>query len=299
MTAAERDLVNRYLRRFPPEISEHTFTNLFAWLEDRKVMLAETRDTLLVAHERDDGRSLLGPPVGPAPLGELLEDLAASGVEHAERIPAETAEALRGAGLRAQSDRDNFDYVYRTEDLAELPGRAYHRQRNLVNQCLSRHDCTYCEITADMLDEVAAMQDRWCEERDCGRSPGLCAEYRAIHRTLSHYAGFELRGAAIRIEGRIEAYTVGEALSPDTAVVHFEKAMTQFTGLYQVINKWFCARGLADFDFVNREQDLGIPGIRRAKESYHPHHMVEKFIAAPSERQLRALPAAAEGRCTE
>jgi hypothetical protein len=85
-----------------------------------------------------------------------------------------------------------------------------------------------------------------------------------------------LTGGTIRIEGKIEAFTVGEALNPSTAVCHFEKAMPQFQGLAQVINQWFAKNNLGDFAYVNREQDLGIPGLRKAKESYFPDHLVEK-----------------------
>jgi hypothetical protein len=77
----------------------------------------------------------------------------------------------------------------------------------------------------------------------------------------------------------MQAITIGERLNDSTAVVHFEKAMPGYDGLYQLINQWFCRYGLTEFEFVNREQDLGIPGLRKAKESYHPHHMVEKYVA--------------------
>ena len=102
---------------------------------------------------------------------------------------------------------------------------------------------------------------------------------RALREGLDHFEDFGLICGAVRVEGRIEAFSFGEALNENTAVVHFEKAMSGFPGLYQVINHWFCRYGLVEFEFVNREQDLGVPGLRQAKQSYHPHHMVEKFTA--------------------
>jgi hypothetical protein len=141
---------------------------------------------------------------------------------------------------------------------------------------LAAYDCQYELITEKTVPECLAMQDRWCAARDCKTEPGLCGEYRAIEETLRHYKELPLTGCAIRIAGNIEAFTVGEALNPSTAVCHFEKAMPQFHGLAQLINQRFAKENLAEFTYVNREQDLGIPGLRKAKESYFPDHLVEK-----------------------
>jgi hypothetical protein len=90
-----------------------------------------------------------------------------------------------------------------------------------------------------------------------------------------------LTGGAVVVEGRIEAFAIGERLNLAAAVVHFEKANPELRGMYQLINQWFCRNELAEYSFVNREQDLGIEGLRKAKESYCPHHMVRKFIVRP------------------
>ncbi len=296
---ASRGLVTDYLRRDPPQISEHTFTNLFVWREHRPICFAETDGTLLIAARRGETLKLLGPPRGETPLAELTEALSGAGVRAYRRLPTAAAEHLEEVGFCVEKDRDNSDYVYRQEDLSELPGRRYHRQQNLVNRCLSRYECDYCEITPGMLEEVARMQDRWCSEKDCGEDPGLRAEWRAIRQTIEHYGELDLLGGVVRIDGEVQAYSIGEALAPDTAVVHFEKAMERYDGLYQVINKWFAERALGDFEFVNREQDLGIPGLRKAKKSYHPDHMVEKFSAARDPALVAPAEPAAEGRCQE
>lgn len=295
-----RDLLNGFLRRHPPQISEHTFTNLFAWRGSRPTALARWHDALLIVQETEGERSLLGPPVGDCDMEELLPVLTDAGVRAFRRLPKATAEQLRELGLETQSDRDNADYVYLREDLVKLAGRQYHRQKNLINQCLSAYDCTYVHIAPGILDEIVDMQDRWCEQQDCDEKPGLCNEYRAIMQTLEHFGELTLRGGAVRIGGQIEAYTIGEPLNDETAVVHFEKAMKQYNGLYQVINQWFCRHELEEFRFVNREQDLGIPGLRRAKKSYHPHHMVEKYSAAFEPARVGELVGGeTEGRCRE
>jgi hypothetical protein len=197
------------------------------------------------------------------------------------RISERTAAALREAGWRVEADDDNSDYVYLTADLAELKGEKYHKKRNLIQQCLASNDCRYEPLTPDGVSECREMQSRWCAARRCDLDPGLCREYSAIQETFEHYAELELIGGAIRIDGRIQAYAIAEEHGPGTAVWHFEKAMPEIRGLSQLINHWFSRFALSRFEFVNREQDLGIPGLRQAKQSYHPHHMVRKYRAFP------------------
>ena len=276
LTLDHRLFVTEYLRRFPPVISELTFTNLFAWRHTRPIWIDEFRESLLFFAETKTGMVILGNPVGPISLTEVF-DAYGSRISEATRFPKEKlADATLPPGATVVEDRDNADYVYSREDLATLAGRHFTKKRNHINQCLAAYDCQYEIITEETVPECLAMQDRWCNDRDCKTEPGLCGEYQAIEETLRHYGEFPLTGGAIRIEGNIEAFTVGETLNPSTAVTHFEKAMPRFQGLGQVINQWFARENLGDFVYVNREQDLGLPGLRKAKESYAPDHLVEK-----------------------
>jgi hypothetical protein len=285
----DRLAVTEYLRRFPPEISELTFTNLYAWRHTRPVWLDEFSDSLLFFAETKTGLALLGNPVGPVTLSEVLKEYD-SMIAGADRFPREKlTDAPLPPGAKVSEDRDNADYVYRREDLATLAGRHFTKKRNHINQCLAAYNCQYEIITAKTIPECLDMQDRWCADRNCAIEPGLAGEYQAIEETLRHYEEFALTGCAIRIEGTIEAFTVGELLNPSTAVCHFEKAMPQFQGLTQLINQWFAKNNLTGFAYVNREQDLGIPGLRQAKESYFPDHLVEKVrIILPGSSKEKA-----------
>jgi len=299
-----RELVETYLRRHPPEVSEHTFTNLFAWRGARATFVLEAEDTLLVLAEGMEGLAMWGPPVGQATLPEafsLAEELVDRPVLSAECIPEAALSGLEGAHFEVEPDRNNSDYVYRRSDLAELEGRRYHSKRNMVDRCLATHECVYEEIVASNLNEVADMQDRWCQERNCGREPALCDEYQAIRQVLTCWADLSVFGGAVRVDGTIEAYTVGEPLNDNTAVIHFEKAMSRVEGLYQVVNQWFCRNHLGRFEYVNREQDLGIPGLRKAKKSYYPSHMVNKYVVrvVGAGMQAGAHAVDAAGRCPE
>lgn len=271
----DKPLFDDALRAFPPSISEHTFTNLFAWRNAHPVLFCEMRGSILLLARYKDGYTIYGPPIGAIGCAEAIDAIAPKldmPLLAVERVPPDRAGGLAGA----EEDRDSFDYVYLREDLAELAGRRYHGKRNLIVQCTSENDCTYERLDGRTAREAIGMIERWCAERECGKDHGLCHEYHAVIEALDNFDALGLMGGAIRIGGRIEAFTAAEALSPTTAVIHFEKAMPKFKGLYQVINNWFCKNDLGRFEFVNREQDLGIEGLRRAKESYYPHHFVKK-----------------------
>ncbi|MGV1099051.1 DUF2156 domain-containing protein [Thiovibrio sp. JS02] len=275
LTLQSKALIDHYLRKYPPQVSELAFTNLFAWRHSRPVHFEEFRDSLIIFAETGKGLSILGAPAGPVALAELLEEYGGQ-IVAIERFPKAKVPERESFQAEIRDDRDNADYVYRVADLASLRGRHFAKKRNHISRCLAENDCFYEEIGPENISDCLAMQDRWCSARDCGADPGLCGEYRAIVETLAHYGEFGLFGGAIRIAGTIEAFTIGETLGPGTAVCHFEKATAGIHGLGQLINQWFAQKSLSGHTFVNREQDLGIAGLRKAKESYYPDHLVEK-----------------------
>lgn len=288
-------LVRERLAENPPEISEHTFTNLYIWRKSRQIELIDSGGAILFLARREGYTSIFGPPVGgiePAQAAAMASGAAGGAPVPFERLTRSYAEASLGAGAEILEDRANFDYVYRRSDLAELEGRRYHAKRNLIAQCLASCSPTYEDIAPSNIREASEMMDEWCRRRGCNHDTGLCDEYIAVKELFANYAKLGAIGAAIRIEGKIAAFTVGEKLNDSTAVIHFEKAMPEYKGLYQVMNNWFAKNHLGKFEFVNREQDLGMDGLRRAKESYFPSHMVEKYsMPLPATTKLN--------RCTE
>lgn len=273
-------LIKKYFNRFPPEISEHTFTNLFSWRRSRPISFSVVEDSLLffvdskgIAGKR---KILFGNPVGNLPLASAVEILG-NDIEGGIRLSAGSVIEYITTGYKLQADRDNADYVYRVEDLALLSGRHYAKKRNQIKKCLKAYHCEYEPVTANIVPQCIAMQQRWCDSRSCESDPALCNEYSSIMNMFNSFEKLDLTGGAIRVDGEIQAFAIAEQLSPGTAVCHFEKALPGVQGLGQLINQWFALYGLEEFVFVNREQDLGIPGLRQAKKSYRPHHLVEKY----------------------
>lgn len=259
----------------PPELSAYTFTNMYAWREARVLRLSDLDGRLLVWREAD-GRITSFEPIGDDPAGAIAGAID-SGIEFT-RAHADTADRLRDLpGLRIESDRDNSDYLYLASDLIELPGRDFDAKRNFVHRFKSERDYEYVVMTQETADQCREFADIWCEERSCETVEGLRKERRAMHEMLVSFGALGLRGGAIRVDGAVVAFSLGEALNPETLVVHVEKADSRLDGLYQLINNEFCVYEARDFTYVNREQDLGVPGLRKAKESYHPVRMVEAW----------------------
>ncbi len=180
--------------------------------------------------------------------------------------------------INAEESRGHWDYLYSAKELIELTGNRFHKKKNLVNQFKKKYDYQYVPFDAKMIDMALAMQEDWCTWRDCESSEALSAENRAISRILDNRETiYGLTGGALLVGQEMVAYTIAEQLSQDTIVIHFEKGNPDYKGAYQAINRMFLEHNGEQFDFVNREQDLGDEGLRKAKLSYHPVDFVKKY----------------------
>ncbi len=182
---------------------------------------------------------------------------------------------------QAIEDIDNSDYVYLTKDLIHLPGNRFHKKKNLFNQFVKKYDFEYKEVDAALAPQLLRLQESWCELKDCANDESLLDEDHAIYQALKFMDVLKFRGAALMIESRVAAFSFGEMLNPDTAVIHIEKGDPAFTGIYVAMNKLFCENAWSNVTYINREQDLGIEGLRKAKQSYNPHHLVTKYTLIP------------------
>lgn len=279
----DREIFEKYLRDDPPGISELTFTNLFMWQHRYHPQWAQWEKTLLIIFYPDDSTPFGLPPVGTGnksvSTGILFDKL--------DKLTTE-AKICRASESFVNNyvnpdryewveDRDNSDYVYSTRDLIELAGRKYHRKKNHLNRFLKNHQFEYFELNLELVECFIDMQEEWCQMKECVESPGLLSEDYAVHKALTHYEYLCFKGGAIKMDGKIEAFSLGEKLNNDTVVIHIEKANPDIPGLYAAINQLFCKNAWAEIDYINREQDIGLEGLRRAKKSYHPHHMVKKY----------------------
>jgi hypothetical protein len=284
LTVDDRDAVGELLKQHPREQSELTFTNLFIWRDAYQLQLSEVDGALAIFSWRADPEdSFVFPPLGEganaAVVRRCLEQMRASG--HAAVMARATEADLQRLGVTdgefvIDPDRDNWDYVYLVEDLIALAGSRYHRKRNHIEQFKGQYHFEYVTLTPELAPACQELQDKWCDEKHCDLVATLRAENSAIKEVLENFQALGVSGGCIAIDGKVEAFALGELLNPDTVVIHIEKANAAFRGLYQAINQQFLEHEWSHIRHVNREQDLGVEGLRKAKESYYPDHMVEK-----------------------
>jgi hypothetical protein len=279
---SHREIVDSALASERPEVSELNFAEIFAWHGVRQTQISDLEGALCLFIKRHGKRCFYPPlqaPDPPAAMRNMLLWLRNQGEEgFVYGLTGRQAAGAEATGeLVAEEDPDNADYVYRTQDLIQLPGHKYDGKRNHIHNFVRSYDFTYAEIDPHRLPEVVDFQRRWFATRGRSDVPGLAAEDRAVHDLLRHYQDLPVTGATISVDGRVEAFAIGSPLNPDTALVIAEKANSEIRGLYQAMNQMFCEKTLCKYAWVNREQDAGDVGLRRAKLSYCPHHMVAKY----------------------
>jgi len=281
----DRGVFENILKAYMPDASEWTFTNLFIWRSHYNYSWSLHKDWLIVTGTDEKGTTYAMQPVGPASrvkvvsmLFEWLKEEIKADSPRIERADERLVKELDGVGfVSVVEERNHFDYVYLRDDLAKLEGNKYRSKRNRINQFLKSHSYKYESLKMVHISECLEVQEKWCQKRRCWEDLNLIGEWDAVREVLAHFDGLGLKGAVILIGGKVVAFTVGELLNRDTAVIHIEKADPDITGLFQLINQQFCAKSLDGIKYINREQDLGLPGLREAKLSYFSDHFVKKY----------------------
>ena len=199
-----------------------------------------------------------------------------------EKIFADELKKYPHAKFNVTEERDNFDYVYLAQDLINLSGRKFHGKKNHLNAFQKEYpNAQYVPITKEIIPKCREELNIWAKvhKRENPDDPFICYEQAAIHEIFDHFDRFNLKGGAILLDGKVVAFTFGEKLNSDTAVIHVEKADSSIRGIYAAINQKFVETEWADMIYINREEDMGLEGLRKAKESYRPVKMIEKFNA--------------------
>lgn len=174
------------------------------------------------------------------------------------------------------ASRGDFDYVYRTQDLIDLAGKKYHGKRNHFSKFSSSYDYEYVPIDGNNFDQCRPMMEAWFAERESTHT-SVFDEREVINELVAHFDALQLRAGALKVDGKVCAFSIGELSAPDTAHIIIEKADTQYNGIYAAINREFLANAWSDTTYVNREEDMGHAGLRKAKESYHPVRFNEVY----------------------
>ncbi len=271
----DKEFISGFIRQFPSEACEMNFANIFIWRNSEHPKLTTINGNLCILCEPSLEPAYFLPPLGDIRIRETIE-LCLEFSPRLSRVPEAFVEQYC-QGLSSEPDPDNFDYIYLASDLCHLQGKRYDGKRNRIKKFERNHTYRYLQLSADHVDLCRGLLEKWAREKEAQNQPVGSDQKAAIMEALTHFQDLDLRGGGIEVEGRLEAFSIGSPLNTTTAVIHIEIANPAYEGLSQLVNREFVRHAWAEYQFINREQDMGIAGLRRAKMSYHPHHLLKKY----------------------
>jgi len=266
---AMRPLLEPRFRALKTGISEFTFANIFLFRKVHRYRITDLGEGLFLISGVDKGEGFFILPFLVPDMGRLMELF--DEFTFMKNASAAQAATLGSMGFGVKEDKDNFDYLYLRDGLASLKGRKFHRKRNRVSAFTARYECVSKPISAKTLNDALSVLDGWCKTNEQEGDCGPAAEALLCMSELS------LMGYVYYIGKKPVAYALGEALPGGAFAVHFEKGLPGYAGLLQFVNQSFAKALPEKYKFINREQDLGIEGLRHAKLSYRPHGFVKKY----------------------
>lgn len=264
---------------------EYSFANNMAWKRLGDSQIAFYKDFYICCSFRtEDGIPRFFLPSGEGDYKEVITELKA----HADAL----GKPLRIAGitepslammnelfpneLTVDTDEGDWDYIYDSADLISLAGKKYHSKRNHLSR-FNELGAEFSLITERDFDDCITFSAIEYNAKAAEKDYSFLAEQYAINTYFNYFDQLDLKGGVIRIDGKVAAFTIGEGLNNDTFCVHIEKADTQYSGIYAGINNSFARAAAAGYKYINREEDLGIEGLRKSKRSYHPAFLLKKY----------------------
>lgn len=300
ITMEDKELLQSYLKSFEYRTSGLSFSALYMWRDINYFCWKEIGDYLCIAGishlELEEGIVLpfLFPPLtktgsyDPKSLREtiyearrIFED---AGHEFSMRlVPFHMLDFIKEAcpgEMEYIDDRPNYDYVYSTQELIELKGRGFHAKKNHLNYFHKNLKYEYVQLTSDMAEDAMRFIDEFNARKDVPEHEMqlLKMEEKAMEDVFKNIEMVGYMAGGILIDGKLEAIAIGGELGHETITEHVEKANVNFRGLYQAINNEFCKHMASHVKYINREEDMGIPNLRKAKLSYRPCKLIEKYI---------------------
>lgn len=295
ITLEDKQAVEACGAHYNYHLCERCFVDLFMWRSHYGTQICFLDGFLLVKMQPvDGGHECYLAPVGQGDLGAALDALEADAKERGIPLTIvsiaepmiERIEAVRpGRFVFAHDSEDGDDYIYLADKLRTLSGKKLQSKRNLVNRFLAAYEgrWRYEDITPETTREAYAFHLKWCIQNGCAHDRDFEGETCAIVQALENFCALDLRGGLLKLDGEVIAFTLGCRASEDMYVVQIEKADHDIAGAYQMINQQFVLHNCDEVEYVNREEDLGLEGLRKAKRSYYPVMHGVKYTAVPRE----------------
>ena len=283
VSANDFEKYNKYRAMDRTNASEGVFMTMFMWNAYYNMEIAENGEFLFIRFNIRNRKPSYFFPIGSGNLEKAVDELCEYSKQRGERlcfrlVSFENAEKLKnisGKKFGFTPVRDSFDYVYFTDKMISLSGKKLHSKKNHLNYFLENYAFEYKTVTdSGILSRCREKAVQWVSEKTKNINS---FERGAMEKYFDYFFEFGQKGAVLLVDGEIAAMSFGERLCEDTALIQIELADENYRGAYQAINKLFCENEWSDFTYVNREEDMGIEGLRKAKEGYHPAFLVEKY----------------------
>ncbi|MCP1102299.1 hypothetical protein M2454_001827 [Aequitasia blattaphilus] len=293
-TLEDKDIISHYFNHHTGRSCERTFANIYLWSKSSPVTFAIIEDTLVFKREVEGDLAFTYPAGKIENIDKTIGILEQYSEEKGfpfkmyfvtENQFEEIEEAYPDK-FQIEYVRDVADYVYEQEKLATLAGKKLHGKRNHINKFLKVNEgrWAYEPMSKENLEDCFQMNLKWCQQKGCFEDEEQTAEMMVAQNALRLFEELELTGGVIRLDGEVIAYTIGERVSSDTFVVHIEKAFADIDGAYPMINQQFVIHACEGYTYVNREDDAGVEGLRKAKLSYYPAFLLQKGEVTLKER---------------
>lgn len=290
ITLEDKGTITKYTMKSSRRNCDLSFANLCSWRFLYNTQFAEAEGFLLLKFW-EKGKLAYMMPVGEGDLKKVIAMLIEDA--HAEKgkfcmlgvcteMKKELEDIMPGR-FSFFCDRNYADYIYLRDDLAMLTGKKYQPKRNHINKFKKVYDYQYMPITPDLVEECIRLEAEWCKVNNCNQYEGTGNERQAISYAMANFGALGLTGGALCVDNKIVAFTYGMPINDQTFGVHAEKADTTLEGTYAMINNEFVKHIPEQYIYINREEDLGIEGLRKAKLSYHPVTVLEKSMACLKE----------------
>jgi uncharacterized protein len=286
LTLEDKELFDQYLNRSKYLTCEYAFTTLYIWRKALDITFCVYKDSLIIKkHSTDDGSYFM------QPIGYKIEDLEAIlsklieyKIEHnmeflfrnvEEPFLLDLKQAISENLIEIGIEENNFDYIYESEKLINLSGRKLASKRNHFTRFINTYPHKVENINIENAALCIEASKKWCCEHGCGGF--LSYELNSIIDMLSNIDKLSFKGIVVYVDDVVSAFTIGEKVNEDMAIIHIEKAFSNVHGLYTFINRTFAGMYFEDVKYINREDDMGLEGLRKAKQSYHPFKLERKY----------------------
>lgn len=265
---------------------ENSFVNLLVWQCAYSNMMAVLDGQLFIKSGKGDNESFRLPMGGDILKGiEIIKEYCGGQdpyfwIQQGENL--DNAQEYLNEHYEITPRRDAFDYIYLQSDLAELKGKKYHSKRNHISAFSKKYNWVYEDITKENMNDVRECAELWYQENADKEDFHLLCEKKGIETILQNMERLFVKGGALRVDGKIVAFTLGSPINNEVFDTHIEKALKEYSEAYTVINREFAKR-LNGYKYINREDDLGLEGLRKAKLSYKPAILLEKYSCKKGE----------------